>query len=89
MDYYDFGSSFCSLWTPVHGSNVFNSLSSLAVMVSSQNGPGNSQKIVNRNEKVFSPENLNYFYLNGHRMTNQMRWFEGILNRGLRSDMSA
>jgi len=49
----------------------------------------NSQKIVNRNEKLSSTENLNYLYPNGHRITHQMRWFKGSRDRGLNSDIAA
>jgi len=43
----------------------------------------------NSNEKFVSTENLNYLYPNGHRMTNQMRWFKGSSDRGLRPDIAA
>ena len=49
----------------------------------------NLQEIVNRNEKVFSTENLNYLYPNGNRITHQMRWFKGTRDRGLNSDIKA
>tara|TARA_B100000579_G_C22761104_1_gene818990 strand:+ start:265 stop:441 length:177 start_codon:yes stop_codon:yes gene_type:complete len=58
-------------------------------MESSQNFIDNSQEIVNRNQKVISIENLNYLYPNGHRMTNQMRWFKGSLDRGFKSNIAA
>ena len=58
-------------------------------MESIQNGTNNSQEIVKRNEKVSSTENLSYLYPNGHRMTNQMRWFKASLNRGLRTNIAA
>ena len=41
------------------------------------------------NKKVFSIENLNYLYPNGHRITHQMKWFKGSRNRCLRSDIAA
>ncbi len=34
-------------------------------------------------------EEFNYLYPNGHRMTNQMRWFKGSRERGLKSDIAA
>ncbi|WP_269603420.1 hypothetical protein [Prochlorococcus marinus] len=49
----------------------------------------NYQEIVNRKEKAFSSENLNYLYPNGHRITHQMRWFKGIRDMGLNSDIAA
>ncbi len=58
-------------------------------MKSNQRSSGNFQEIVNRNKKVVSTENLNYLYPNGHRMTNQMRWFKGSRDRGLSSDIAA
>ena len=54
-----------------------------------QGSADNFQEIVNRNEKVMSTENLNYLYPNGHRMTNQMRWFKGSRDRGLSTDIAA
>ena len=54
-----------------------------------QNNTEDLQEIVNRNEKVFSTENLNYLYPNGHRITHQMRWFKGSRDRCLRSDIAA
>ena len=58
-------------------------------MDSNTNNTDNLQEIVNRNEKVFSTENLNYLYPNGHRITHQMRWFKGSRDRGLKSDLAA
>ena len=46
-------------------------------------------EMVDFQEKFISSENLNYLYPNGHRMTNQMRWFKGSRDRGLRSDVAA
>ena len=43
----------------------------------------------NRNKKFISTENLDYLYPNGHRMTNQMRWYKGSRERGLKSDIAA
>ena len=54
-----------------------------------QNNTEDLQEIVNRNENIFSTENLNYLYPNGHRITNQMRWFKGCRDRCLRSDIAA
>ena len=34
-------------------------------------------------------DNLSYLYPNGHRMTHQLRWFKGIRDRDLRSDIPA
>tara|TARA_B100000579_G_C22285105_1_gene600087 strand:- start:302 stop:487 length:186 start_codon:yes stop_codon:yes gene_type:complete len=61
-------------------------------MESNQNNTNNSQDIASRNKKIThaeSYENLNYLYPNGHRMTNQMRWFKGSRERGIKSDMVA
>ena len=58
-------------------------------MESNRNNTDNLQEKVNRNEKVFSTENLNYLYPNGHRITHQMRWFKGSRDRCLRSDIAA
>ena len=57
-----------------------------------QNNNDNSQDIVTRNEKLTqseTTENLNYLYPNGHRITNQMRWYKGSRERGLRKDIAA
>ena len=54
-----------------------------------QNNTEDLQEIVNRNEKFFSTQNLNYLYPNGHRITHQMRWFKGSRDRCLRSDIAA
>ena len=56
-------------------------------MESNQNSSVDLQEIVNRKDKFNSTENLNYLYPNGHRMTHQMRWFKGSLDRGLNSDV--
>ena len=58
-------------------------------MKSNQNNTEDLQEIVNRNEKVFSTENLNYLYPNGHRITHQMRWFKGSRDRGCKPDIAA
>ena len=58
-------------------------------MESDQNSTDDLQEIVNRNEKVVSIEKLNYLYPNGHRMTNQMRWFKGSRDRGFNPDIAA
>tara|TARA_B100000579_G_C22093623_1_gene515675 strand:- start:98 stop:274 length:177 start_codon:yes stop_codon:yes gene_type:complete len=49
----------------------------------------NFQERVNKKEKEVSTENLNYLYPNGHRMTHQMRWFKGILDRDSSDDIAA
>ena len=57
-----------------------------------QNNNDNSQDIVTGNEKLTQSEtieNLNYLYPNGHRITNQMRWYKGSRERGLRKDIAA
>ena len=46
----------------------------------------NLQEIVNRHENVVSIKNLNYLYPNGHRMTNQMKWFKVCQDRRLRTN---
>tara|TARA_Y100001968_G_C19114850_1_gene599042 strand:+ start:277 stop:462 length:186 start_codon:yes stop_codon:yes gene_type:complete len=51
-----------------------------------------AQDIVDKNKRIINSqniENLNYLYPNGHRVTNQMRWFKGSKDRGLSSDMAA
>ena len=58
-------------------------------MESNKNSTDNLQEIVNRNKKFISTENLDYLYPNGHRMTNQMRWYKGSRERGLKSDIAA
>ncbi len=58
-------------------------------MDSNQNIINNSQEPVNRNKNCISTKSLNYLYPNGHRMTNQMIWFKGSRDRGLRSDIAA
>ena len=55
-------------------------------MKSNQNSNNNSQDIVNINENI---ENFKYLYPNGHRITNQMRWFKGSRDRDLKSDIAA
>ena len=55
----------------------------------SQNNIDNSQEIVNRDQKFIATEDLNYLYPNGHRMTNQMRWFKGSRDRALKSNIAA
>ena len=57
-----------------------------------QNNNDNSQDIVTGNKKLTQSEtieNLNYLYPNGHRITNQMRWYKGSRERGLREDIAA
>jgi len=58
-------------------------------MDSNQNKDDNLKEIVNKNEKLYSTEKLNYLYPNGHRITHQMRWFKGSRDRRLRSDIAA
>ena len=58
-------------------------------MESNQNSSDNLQEIVSGNQKFFAIENLNYLYPNGHRMTNQMKWFKVSRDRGLMSDIAA
>ncbi len=57
-------------------------------MESNQGSGNNSKEIINTNERFISTENINYLYPNGHRMTNQMRWFKGSRDSGLRSDVA-
>ena len=57
-----------------------------------QNNTDKSQEIINKNEKVIpfqAIKNRIYLYPDGHRMTHQMRWFKGIRDRGLKSDIAA
>ena len=52
----------------------------------------NSHHEFDKNDKLINYdniENLNYLYPNGHRVTNQMKWFKGSRDRGLSSDMAA
>tara|TARA_B100000579_G_scaffold286201_1_gene237213 strand:+ start:417 stop:593 length:177 start_codon:yes stop_codon:yes gene_type:complete len=49
----------------------------------------NYQDSVNKKEKFIRSENINYLYPNGHRSTNQMRWFKGVRDIELKSDMAA
>tara|TARA_B100000945_G_C19995792_1_gene418702 strand:+ start:150 stop:326 length:177 start_codon:yes stop_codon:yes gene_type:complete len=58
-------------------------------MKSNQVNSDDFKEIDNRNEKVISNEKFTYLYPNGHRMTNQMRWFKGSRSRGLRDDIAA
>ncbi len=58
-------------------------------MESNQNSTGSFSEIVDRNESLIATTELNYLYPNGHRMTNQMRWFKGSRDRGLRSKFAA
>ncbi len=58
-------------------------------METEQNSAEDSKVTVHRNEQGILAENFNYLYPNGHRMTNQMRWFKGSRNRDIRSDMAA
>jgi hypothetical protein len=51
-----------------------------------------SQDMIDTNERIMNSqnlENINYLYPNGHRMTNQMRWFKGSRDRGSKSDRAA
>ena len=57
-----------------------------------QDNTYSSQANVNGDEKVVpihDIENRNYLYPDGHRMTNQMRWFKGSRDRGLNPDIAA
>ena len=58
-----------------------------------QNSNDNFEEIVdrngNRNRKSILIENLNYMYPNGHSMNNQVKWFKGSRDRGLRADMAS
>ena len=49
----------------------------------------NYQDSVKTKEKFIRSENINYLYPNGHRSTNQMRWFKGVRDIELKSDMAA
>jgi hypothetical protein len=89
LNYFVLESSLCSSWTSIHGLDDLNNIYCLFIMDSNTNNTDNLQEIVNRNEKVFSTENLNYLYPNGHRITHQMRWFKGSRDRCLRSDIAA
>ena len=57
-----------------------------------QNNTYNCQDNVDGEEKVIpiqAIECFNYLYPNGHRMTPQMRWFKGSLDKGLKPDIAA
>ena len=57
-----------------------------------QENTNNSKEIVNDNEKLIpiqAIENRNYLYPDGHRMTNQMRWFKGSKEKDFSSDIAA
>ena len=58
-------------------------------MESNQDSTDNSPEIINRNEKVISNKNLNYFYSNGHHITHQIRSFKGSPDKDLRPDIAA
>tara|TARA_Y100001968_G_C19200040_1_gene639490 strand:+ start:363 stop:548 length:186 start_codon:yes stop_codon:yes gene_type:complete len=51
----------------------------------SRDGFNCEQKIIDSRNQ----ENENYLYTNGHRITNQMRWFKGSRDRGFDSDIAA
>ena len=53
-----------------------------------QKNTDNSQYIVNKNQKVFHSESINYLYPNDHCITHQIRWFKGCRDRGLKSDIA-
>ena len=88
MDYFILESSLCSAWTSIHKLDVLNSKYRLFIMESNQNNTEDLQEIVNRNEKFFSTQNLNYLYLYGHRSTHQMKWYKGSRDNCLRSDIA-
>ena len=51
-----------------------------------------SKGIIKSNKRTILVENiesLHYLYPNAHKITNQMRWFKGSRDRGLRSDKAA
>ena len=52
----------------------------------------NSCQIDNNKEQSFFIKTIkeqDYLYPNGHRVTNQMRWFRSIRDQGLKSDIVA
>ena len=52
----------------------------------------NSHNLVNQNDKFINLDTTNnpsYLYPNGHRMTNQMKWFKGSRDRGISEDIAA
>ena len=89
MNYFVLESSLCSSWTSIHELDVLNSKYLLFIMELNQNNTDDLKERVDRNKKLSSTENLNYLYPNGHRITNQMRWFKGSRDRCLRSDIAA
>lgn len=61
-------------------------------MESSQDNINVSKDIVDEIKHFTQSEmfdNVNYLYLNGRRITHQMRWFKGSRDRGIRSDIAA
>jgi len=51
-----------------------------------------SHDVVDNNKnylQAYKKLNLNCLYPNGHRMTNQMRWYKGSRDIGLKSDIAA
>ena len=82
-------SSLCSWWTPINGSYVFNSVSSLSIMESSHVSTDSFLRIVNRNKKLNSSENCNYLYPSYHRMTHQIKWFKSSLDQYFSPNISA
>ena len=49
----------------------------------------NYQDSVKTKEKFIRSENINYLYPNGHRSTNQMKWFKGVRDIEFKSDIAA
>ena len=89
MNYLVLESSLCSSWTSNHEVHVLNSKYMLFIMESNQNNTDDLKERVDRNKKLYSTDNLNYLYPNGHRITHQMRWFKGSRDRCLRFDIAA
>mgnify|MGYP001420975390 CR=1 FL=1 len=54
-----------------------------------QNNNDESKQILNQIKPIENIENLKYLYPNGHRATNQMKWFKGSRDRCFKSDIAA
>ena len=85
-------SSLCSLRTSKNEVGVFNSLVRLLFMKLNQENIDNLQENIDGDENLIPIQDIdtrNYLYPDGHRITPQMKWFKGSLERGFKSDMAA
>ena len=58
-------------------------------MKCNQNNNDYFKEIVNDIKPIPKIENLNNFYPSFHLVKNQVRWFKGSRDRGLKSDIAA